>query len=43
VSTAAPSRPVRHQNLYAHHLWLQQRFFAGLLLLAGVVATGVAI
>src|SRR2546425_7746442 len=37
------SRPTRHQNLYAHHLWLQQRFFAGLLLLAGVVATGIAI
>ena len=43
MSNAAPSRPARHQNLYAHHLWLQQRFFAGLLLLAGVVATGVAI
>ena len=43
MSTAAPSRPSRHQNLYAHHLWMQQRFFAGLLLLAGVVATGVAI
>src|SRR5438874_116023 len=43
MSTAAPSRPSRHQNLYAHHLWMQQRFFAGLLLLAGVVATGIAI
>jgi hypothetical protein len=43
VSTEAASRPVRHQVLYAHHLWLQQRFFAGLLLLAGVVATGIAI
>ena len=43
MSTAAPSRPSRHQNLYAHHLWMQQRFFAGLLLLAGIVATGVAI
>src|SRR5438270_4978806 len=43
MSTAAPSRPSRHQNLYAHQLWMQQRFFAGLLLLAGVVATGIAI
>jgi len=43
VSTEAPTSPVRHQVLYAHHLWLQQRFFAGLLLLAGVVATGIAI
>jgi len=43
VSTEAASRPARHQVLYAHHLWLQQRFFAGLLLLAGVVATGIAI
>jgi hypothetical protein len=43
LSTEAASRPTRHQNLYAHHLWLQQRFFAGLLLLAGIVATGIAI
>jgi len=43
LSTEAASRPARHQVLYAHHLWLQQRFFAGLLLLAGVVATGIAI
>ncbi len=43
MSTETGSRPSRHQNLYAHHLWLQQRFFAGLLLLAGVVATGIAI
>jgi hypothetical protein len=43
LSTAEPNRPVRHQNLYAHHLWLQQRFFAALLLGAGVVATGIAI
>jgi hypothetical protein len=32
----APSRPTRHQNLYAHHLWQQQRFFAGMLLLIGL-------
>ncbi len=43
MSTAAPSRPTRHQNLYAHHLWQQQRFFAALLVLAGGVATGIAI
>jgi len=43
VNAEAASRPARHQVLYAHHLWLQQRFFAGLLLLAGVVATGIAI
>jgi len=43
LSTEAAPRPARHQVLYAHHLWLQQRFFAGLLLLAGVVATGIAI
>jgi hypothetical protein len=43
LSTEATSRPSRHQNLYAHHLWLQQRFFAGLLVIAGVVATGIAV
>lgn len=43
MSTAAPSKPTRHQNLYAHHLWQQQRFFAGLLVAAGVVATAIAI
>ena len=43
TEAASESRPTRHQNLYAHHLWLQQRFFAGLLLVAGVVATGIAI
>ena len=43
MSTAAPNRPTRHQNLYAHHLWQQQRFFAGLLLAAGLVATGIAV
>ena len=43
MSTAAPTRPTRHQNLYAHHLWQQQRFFAGLLVLAGVAATAIAV
>lgn len=39
----APSPPTRHQNLYAHQVWLQQRFFAALLVGAGIVATGIAI
>ena len=43
TEAAAPNRPARHRILYAHHLWLQQRFFAGLLVAAGVVATGIAI
>lgn len=43
MSTAAPSPPTRHQNLYAHHLWQQQRFFALLLLGAGLVASGIAV
>jgi hypothetical protein len=43
LSTEAPSRPARHQNLYAHHLWMQQRFFAGVLVAAGIVATGIAL
>ncbi len=44
MSTAEPAtRPARHQNLYAHQVWLQQRFFAALLLGAGIIATGIAI
>jgi len=43
VNTAANSRPTRHQNLYADQLWRQQRFFAGLLLVVGLLATGLAI
>ncbi len=43
MSSAAPSRPTRHQNLYAHHLWQQQRFFAGLLVGAGLIATALAV
>lgn len=43
MSTVSPSKPTRHQNLYAHHLWQQQRFFAALLLAAGLVATGIAV
>ena len=34
---------MRHQNLYAHQVWLQQRFFAGLLVGAGIVATAIAV
>lgn len=33
----------RHQNLYAHHLWQQQRFFAALLLVVGVAASVLAL
>ena len=43
MSTEASAKPTRHQNLYAHHLWMQQRFFAGILIAAGVVATAIAI
>ncbi len=43
MSSAGPSSPTRHQNLYAHHLWQQQRFFAALLVGAGIVATAIAI
>ncbi len=43
MSDEAPSRPARHQNLYAHFLWMQQRFFAAILVAAGVVATAIAI
>lgn len=39
----APSRPKRHQNQYAHYVWVQQRFFALFLLAIGVVATGIGI
>lgn len=43
MSDQAPDRPTRHQNLYAHQLWQQQRFFAALLLIVGVAAAGLAI
>jgi hypothetical protein len=35
----APSKPIRHQNMYAHHMWTQQRFFAGFLVAVGIVMT----
>jgi len=43
LSTAAPSRPTRHNNLYAHHLWMQWRFFAAMFVIVGVLATALAI
>jgi hypothetical protein len=43
LSTAAPVEQKRHQNLYAHAMWKQQRFFAGFLVLVGIVMTGVVI
>jgi len=46
LSTPEPTRPTpptRHQNLYAHQLWMQQRFYAGLLLAIGLVSVGLAI
>jgi hypothetical protein len=39
LSTEAPPGGGRHQNLHAHHLWRQQRFFAGFLIAVGVVMT----
>ena len=39
MSTEAPSVGARHQNLHAHHLWRQQRFFAGFLVAVGAVMT----
>ena len=39
MNTEAPSIGARHQNLHAHHLWRQQRFFAGFLVAVGVVMT----
>ncbi len=43
MDTQTTSRPSRHQNLYAHQLWLQQRFFAGILVVVGVIAVALAI
>ena len=43
MSTAVPSRPIRHNNLYAHHLWMQWRFFAAMFVIVGAIATGLAI
>jgi hypothetical protein len=39
LSTEAPTQGARHQNLHAHHLWRQQRFFAGFLVAVGLVMT----
>jgi hypothetical protein len=43
MSTAAPSRPTRHSNLYAHHMWMQWRFFAIAFIVIGAGATGLAV
>jgi len=43
LSTEAAARPKRHQNQYAHYVWLQQRFFALFLVGVGVVATGISV
>lgn len=43
MSTEAASRPTRHQNLYAHYAWLQQRFFVLILVGFGVVATAISL
>jgi hypothetical protein len=43
LSTEQPTEHKRHQNLYAHHMWRQQRFFAGFLVAVGVVMTGLVI
>jgi hypothetical protein len=39
LSTETPTVGARHQNLHAHHLWRQQRFFAGFLVAVGLVMT----
>src|SRR5204862_6188394 len=43
VSSPEPSRPKGYQNMYAHRLWMQQRFYAGLLLVVGLGSTAIAI
>ena len=43
MSTAAPSRPTRHKNLYAHHIWKQWRFFGIAFIVIGGAATGLAV
>lgn len=40
---STPPKRARHSNLYAHHLWRQQRFFAGFLVLIGLAMTGLLI
>ena len=39
----AATSGARHQNLYAHHLWRQQRFFAGFLVAVGLVMTALLV
>jgi hypothetical protein len=35
------TKSTRHQNLYAQQVWRQQRFFAGFLVVVGIVMTGI--
>jgi hypothetical protein len=35
------AKATRHQNLYAHQMWRQQRFFAGFLVVVGVVMSAI--
>jgi hypothetical protein len=39
-SEPTSTKPARHQILYANQMWRQQRFFAGFLLIVGIVMTG---
>lgn len=43
TTEAPPAKPTRHQNLYAHHLWQQQRFFAAMLVVIGLGFTAYAL
>src|SRR6266853_6403231 len=43
MSTEAPLPGARHQNLHAHYMWRQQRFFAGFLIAVGVVMTALLV
>lgn len=43
LPTEVPAKSTRHQNLHAHQLWLQQRFFAGFLVAVGIVMTALLI
>jgi hypothetical protein len=42
-SPSQVSKPIRHQNMYAHHMWMQQRFFAGFLVLIGIAMTAILV
>jgi hypothetical protein len=38
-----PTEPTRHQNMYAHQMWQQQRFFAAFLVVVGFVMTAILV